>query len=86
MIHRVLKLGLLVVALSLAACGDGTPAAPAPSAAPPPASQLTCPVEGTLLRPDAGVDVKVGERTVKVCSQGCAVRLQTTPERYLGKK
>jgi hypothetical protein len=36
-------------------------------------------VEGTRFRPGHGIEVKIGDRSVLVCSPGCAFRLEIDP-------
>lgn len=70
---------LLVCLCAVVACGDAPPPAPAPPTAPVAAA---CPVCGDPVDPVRAVEVGDGTSRRSVCSKGCAVRFEASPEKF----
>ena len=76
---------LLFIAIGLVGCGNGETPPPQPARSRPSEAELTCPVEGTRFVPSRGVVADLGTSGLQVCSRGCAIRAEASPERYLQK-
>jgi hypothetical protein len=83
--RRSFLLGASALATSLAAISCGGEA-PKPSGTPPPSPPIVrCPVCGDPIPPERFVLVGEGDAARKVCSNGCAIRLRESPEKFGAK-